>query len=181
MTIGACAWMEKEWMQTIAPSVKDLFCARRYMDDVLLLYAANASWDHEAFSADMQRSTCYVPPLALTEGKPDTFLETRFSVEGSHIRHWLKNDNERDNNKVWQYQHFGSHMPYIQKRALLTSTLKKVHQMAGDKHALIRSAFAKIGEFRRLCYPLPMVKAACTYMAATHGERTWLDIRDHVT
>ena len=121
------------------------------------------------------RSVC-----TLTDGKPDTFLETRFEVKGNLIRHWLKNENEQGVTNVWRYQHFASHTPYIQKRALLTSTLQKVHCMASDVQALKLSALAKIGEFRKLYYPRPMIKAACTYMAASHGERTWLDIRDTI-
>ena len=180
MTIGACAWMEKEWMNTIQPNEKRLFHVRRYMDDILMLYAVNKDWNHEKFVEDMQKSTCYVPPLQLTEGTQDTFLETRFSINRSHIRHWLKNENEQGQTKVWRYQHFASHTPYQQKRALLTSTLQKVHQMASDRDALKTSALAKIGEFRRLYYPRPMIKAACTYMAASRGERGWLDVRDTI-
>ncbi len=52
--------------------------------------------------------------------------------------------------------------------------------MASDVQALKLSALAKIGEFRKLHYPRPMIKAACTYMAASRGERTWLDIRDMI-
>ena len=43
MTIGACSWMEHEWMQTLDPATKDFFIARRYMDDILLFYAVNLS------------------------------------------------------------------------------------------------------------------------------------------
>ena len=95
MTIGACAWMENEWMHTIPQSIKEQFCAQRYMDDIMLLYATNDNWDYESFKADLQRSEVYVNPLTLTDGKPDTFLETRFEVKGNFIRHWLKNENEQ--------------------------------------------------------------------------------------
>ena len=66
------------------------------------------------------------------------------------------------------------------ERALLTATLQKVHHMASDVQALKWSALAKIGEFKKLYYPRPMIKAACTYMAASKGERSWLDIRDMI-
>ena len=154
--------------------------AAKYMDDIMLLYATNDNWDYESFKADLQRSEVYVNPLTLTDGKPDTFLETRFEVSGNQIRHWLKNENEQGTTNVWRYQHFASHAPYIQKRAWLTTTLQKVHHMASDVQALQWSALAKIGEFRKLYYPRPMIKAACTYMAASKGERTWLDIRDMI-
>ena len=48
--------------------------------------------------------------------------------------------------------------------------------MASDVQVLKWSALAKIGEFKKLYYPRPMIKAACTYMAASKGERTWLDM-----
>jgi len=38
MTIGTCAWMEDEWMQTIDEETKRYFRMKRYMDDVLSLY-----------------------------------------------------------------------------------------------------------------------------------------------
>ena len=143
-------------------------------------YASHESWDHERFVQDLQKSEVYVHPLTLTKGKPDTFLETRFEMHGNQIRHWLKIENEQGTVNVWRYQHFASHAPYTQKRALLTTTLQKVHQMASDVQALYQSALAKIVEFLRLAYPRPMIRAACTYMAASRGERTWLDVRDTI-
>ena len=152
---------------------------RRYMDDILLVYADNSRWDHESFCADITRSTCYVPPLTLTEGKLDTFLETRFAVDtNGDLRFWLKNENEGGCNTVWRYQHFHSYAPHTQKRAVLTSCLQKVHKMASDTAVLYRSACHKVAEFVKLSYPRYMLRAACTYMAASHGERTWLDVRD---
>ena len=64
------------------------------MDDVLLCYKQGASWDHERFVADLERSECYHPPLKLEDGKPGTFLETTFRWEGGRFRYWPKNDNE---------------------------------------------------------------------------------------
>ena len=37
MTIGACAWMEEEWMQQIDEHTKKKFVAKRYMDDTVSL------------------------------------------------------------------------------------------------------------------------------------------------
>ena len=144
----------------------------------MLIYAKNDSWQHEQFCDDLQMSTCYVPPLTLTAGKPDTFLETRFLMEGNNLRYRLKNDNETGAINVWRYQHFASHTPYAQKRAVLTGCLQKVHKMASDAQMLERSAHAKLREFKKLAYPTHMLKAACTYMAASHGQKLWLDIRD---
>ena len=41
MTIGTCAWMEKEWMNTITVQDQQRFRAKRFMDDILLIYRAN--------------------------------------------------------------------------------------------------------------------------------------------
>ena len=87
MTIGTCAWMEKEWMRTLASSDKQHFCAGRFMDDILMLYRKSPNWDYERFLADFARSECYHPPLELEDAKDDTFLETTFRVEGGRIRH----------------------------------------------------------------------------------------------
>ena len=46
MTIGACAWMEGEWMQQLDGNTKGKFVAKRYMDDILVAYAENQTWDH---------------------------------------------------------------------------------------------------------------------------------------
>ena len=180
MTIGACAWMEEEWQHQLSDDTQRRFCARRYMDDIMLMYAANESWDHERFCADFEASTCYVPPLKLEEGRQDTFLETRLAVDATNtVQYQLKNDNEDGLMRVWRYQHFWSHTAYAQKRAVLTSCLLKVHKMASNKELLVRSALAKLREFASLRYPRHMLKAACTYMAASRGERVWLDIREN--
>ena len=57
MTIGTCAWMEKEWMDSLHLDVKKRFIAKRYMDDILLLYEKHG-WDSARFYADFQRSEC---------------------------------------------------------------------------------------------------------------------------
>ena len=176
MTIGACAWMEKEWMANLHDADKRYFRVKRYMDDIILKYAKHDQWDHAQFCKDFQESTCYVPPLKLEEGRQDTFLETRMNTRTGE--YWLKNDNEDGVTRVWRYQHFWSHTSYEQKRAVLTSCLLKVHQMASNKSVLRTSAAAKLREFARLRYPRHMLKAACTYIAASRGERTWLDVRD---
>ena len=45
MTIITCARMEQRWTATLAAE-KTLFRAARFMDDILLVYAAHAGWDH---------------------------------------------------------------------------------------------------------------------------------------
>ena len=148
------------------------------MDDILMFFVESPEWDSEAFCKDFEESTCYVPPLELEAGRQDVFLETSLEIKEGRLRYWLKNDNCGKHNKIWRYQHFGSHMPYIQKRAVLTACLKKVHEMACDKAALFQSAINKLQEFKRLSYPRHMLRAACTYIGASRGEATWLDVRD---
>ena len=154
MTIGTCAWMENEWMQTIDRESKQYFMIRRIMDDICIAYARDdAKWDSQRFIRDMGASECYQAPLKLEAGTDGTFLETRFWIEGPSIRHKLKNDNEGGREKVWRYQHWESNTPFLQKRATLTACLRKVQQQASDKARLGASTLDKLAEFRRLRYP----------------------------
>ena len=180
MTIGTCAWMEDEWLQTLTATDKAHFMSRRYMDDILTVYAKSPTWDHQRFCTDFMKSECYHPPLRLTEGTHGTFLETRFALHDGRFRFWLKNDNEDGTMRVRRYMHYRSHAPYLQKRALITSCLRKVHSMASDTPALVSSATAKIHEFLHLHYPKHMLRSACTYVAATTSTRAWLDVRDSI-
>ena len=178
MTIGACAWMESEWLQTIAKEDRKYFMAKRFMDDICLVYAKTQEWDSEKFSNDFSASECYQKPLKLESGKDGTFLETRFWVDGDRIRHKLKNDNEGGHVKVWRYQHWDSNTPFLQKRATLTACLRKVQQQASDPAAMIPSALDKIAEFRRLRYPESVLQKACTFLGASTGEGTWITVRN---
>ena len=179
MTIGTCAWMEKEWMDTIHSDTKKLFRAKRYMDDILLLYAAHDRFQHDKFLRDFERSDCYFPPLVLEEAKPDTFLETTFEIIDNKIRHWLKNENDpRQPPKIWRYSHFRSHMAFAVKRGVINATLKKVQLMASDRRALYHSAIQKLAEFFNLGYPRRMLWTACTTLGVQSREPTWFDIRD---
>jgi len=181
MTIGTCAWMEKEWMNTLASRDKLQFCAGRFMDDILMLYRKSPNWDYERFLADFARSECYHPPLELEDAKDDTFLETTFKIEGGYVRHWLKNENPRGGpTKVWRYHHFASYCSYEQKRATLMACMKKVHTMASDAGVLHVSALQKLKEFHQLCYPIAVMRGVCTYMAACTHEYEWIKIRDVV-
>ena len=92
MTIGTTAWMENEWLQTVQPEAREVFAAKRYMDDLLVFYAENPRWDHQRLLSDLT-SECYFPPLKLADGSEGTFLETSFKVTpcnqictGSRIR-----------------------------------------------------------------------------------------------
>ena len=179
MTIGTCAWMEKEWMTTIHNDAKPFFKIKRYMDDILMFYAETNGLQYNKLLQDFGRSECYFPPLTLEDAKQDTFLETTFEIRDNKIRHWLKNENTPyQPPKVWRYSHFRSHMAFQVKRGVLQATLKKVQAMASDRRALYHSALQKIAEFQRLQYPRKMLWTACTTLGVQTRETTWFDVRD---
>ena len=181
MTIGALGVMEDEWMESLSASVKERFRAKRYMDDILLVYAKSDEWDHERFVADFTKSGCYHPPLELEDGAKGTFLETTFEWTGDRFRYWLKNDNRvGEEPKVWRYKDWRSHTPFAQKRALITQMMRKVHKMASDERALRQSAIQKLAEFRRLGYPLGLLRGVCNFMGATTSEGAWIGVRNAI-
>ena len=124
MTIGSCAWMEQEWLKTIDASDRKFFRAKRFMDDIAIVYASTPRWDSERFIADFTQSQCYQEPLKLEPGKDGTFLETRVWIRNNQMRHKLKNDNEGGQTKIWRYKHFDDGSPFMEKRATLTACLK---------------------------------------------------------
>ena len=179
MAIVTCAWMEKEWMQSLDPRIKKFFRIKRFMDDILCFYAENEQWDHQTFVEDLCKSEVYVKPLKLEDGKEGTYLETSFRVQHNQIDHWLKNENE-NGIKVWRYNHFHSHGSMVQKRATLTACLRKVESMASNTELLKQSAMAKIREFQRLAYPNSILKGVCTFLAATTGNDAWITVRSMI-
>ena len=180
MTIITCAWMEDEWLQSLSDADKARFTARRFMDDVLMVYAKADDWDHDAFIRDFVRSECYWPPLKLEDAKEATFLETTFDLRpDGRLEYWLKNDNARER-RVWRYQHYRSHAPFAQKRALIISSLRKVHKMASDRRRLYTSALDKLREFIALSYPSTLLRSACNRLAYTTGVGTWIGIRNSI-
>jgi hypothetical protein len=176
MTIGACAWMEEEWMETLDDKDKERFGAKRFMDDILLIKAKHG-WDAEKFTTDFIDSECYQKPLELEAGNEGTFLEVRYKIEGNTIRYKLKNDNEGGENKIWRYQHFESNSPIGQKKATLIASLRKAHKYASDTEMLHEGAMAKIEEFAKLQYPCGMLKTACGELWASTRDPAWLDIK----
>ena len=177
MTICTCAWMEQRWRQRLPMDAA--LRVRRYMDDVLVLYAEKEGWDHQNALQSLQ-TDCYLPPLRLEPGADDVFLETQFSiVNGRRVRHWLKNENRPgEAPKVWRYAHWGCYSSIEQKKATLMACLRKVDNMASDTHALARSAWMKVVEFLRLGYPLKVLWNACTTMGVSTREPSWFKIRD---
>ena len=89
MCIGACAWMEKEWMNGLSSETKRYFRATRYMDDVLTLVADSPLFDRQEFMNDFNQSECYWKPLRLEDASAGTFLETSFEISNGKCRHWL--------------------------------------------------------------------------------------------
>ena len=79
MTIGACAWMEKNWLMTLTDEDKQYFRAARYMDDILMFLAQSESWDREHFIRDFTKSECYHDPLKLTDAnmRPQTQVRAK--------------------------------------------------------------------------------------------------------
>ena len=136
----------------------------------------------EAFLSDFVKSEVYHAPLKLEDGTPGTFLETTFEDDGKGpVRFWLKNDNkEGEEPKVWRYMDFRSHGPYMQKRALITSMMRKVHKMTSDRAARSQSAIQKLAEFRRLHYPKGLITGVCSFMGAVTGDNTWIRTRELV-
>ena len=179
ITIGSCAWMEKDWMSTIDEFTKAQFKAKRFMDDILLVYAKNDTWDSERLVNDLKKSECYWPPLKLEAGNDGTFLETKFQInpDGKNITYRLKNTNEEKKEpQIWRYHHFESYGSYVQKRATLLATLKKVHHMASDETQLWYSGKEKLREFAQLQYPRGIRKYMCGLMARDTQDGTWYKI-----
>jgi hypothetical protein len=86
-----------------------------------------------SFLRHVTHSDIYWPPLKLEDAKETTFLETTFRVNSSgQFDYWLKHDNEKTR-KVWRYQHWRSHAPFAQKKALVVACMRKVHTMTSDK------------------------------------------------
>ena len=178
MTIITGAWMEDGWLQTIHDDDKDYFRARRFMDDIIMVYAKCDGWDASEFLRDFTESQCYQKPLTLEDGRDGVFLETAFWTQDNHFRYHLKNDNEGGQTKIWRYHRWHSHTPYLQKRGTLTACLRKIQHMASDPAALGRSALDKIAEFRRLGYPIGVLRKTCSFLAASQGIGTWITVRD---
>ena len=172
MTIGATAYMERQWLKTISARTRGFFAARRYMDDILLVRAMHSDWDADKLLEEM-RSKVYAAPLTLQEGSPDTFLETRFTVVNNQITFYLKNENEGATTKVWRYQHYNSAGRFQTKVSTLLSNLSKVDYYASDSDRLVHSAIAKLREYQRLQYPDGILRHACGRMAFKTGRPVW--------
>ena len=129
MTIITCAIVEQRWMANLTAE-KTLFRAARFMDDILMVYAAHAGWDHSGLVRRLTASECYSAPLTLVHAKEDIFFETTFEVKENRFRHWLKDDNTTERpHTIWRYQHFASATPFQQKRAVIMACMKKIQRI----------------------------------------------------
>ena len=180
MTVGACAWMERAWLQSLPAAIRCRLVAKRFMDDILLIYAESPDWDSESMLTDFT-TNCYTHPLSLEDAKDDTFLESTFAIKNNKLEFWLKNDNTTaEPHKVWRYQHFDSATPFTQKRAVMSAAMQKVHRMASDVDALHSSAVQKLAEFARLQYPRGLLRQQCSRMATVTQTFEWIKIRDKI-
>ena len=179
MTILTCAWMEREWMNTLTIRDKISFRAKRYMDDILLFSSHSHLWDRKRFISEFQRSECYWKPLRLEPSEPGKFLETSFFKEGNQVRFRLKNDNESAS-KVWRYHDYRSRLDYTTKRATIKCALRKANDMASDAEQLFISARAKCEEFLDLGYPSGILRHMCTRILYETENPTWREVRSYL-
>ena len=128
-------------------------------------------WDSQRFCNVFTESTCYHPPLKLVEGTDNTFLETRFKIENNKIKHWLKTKLKN----IQKYGGTNTYMDHTYTNELCSQRAKKRYircKMASERELLEFSGLAKVKESLNLKYPRHVVKAACSYMAASTGEQT---------
>ena len=178
MCVGTCAWMEKEWMQTLTAWDKQHFCAARFMDDILLFYRKSTRWGHRAFLTDFARSECYHPPLKLEDAKDDTFLETTFAIEGQSIRHWSTSA------ALLQRSGATSISPVIAplrrsgpRSQPACERFKPWRAMAPPCEAV---RCKKLSEFHALGYPIAVLRGVCTYLGASSGRYEWIQVREEL-
>ena len=79
----------------------------------------------------------------------------------------------------WRYHHYSSALPFIQKKTILFSTLKKLHHLASDNKQLFLSALHKLREFATLEYPVGLRKMLCVNMLRETGNPTWIKLISH--
>ena len=158
--IGTTAWMELEWMRSLDQESKKHFRAKRYVDDILVIYNTNAEWRGADFIRDFKESTCYMAPLRLEPGAPDVFLETKLEkVARGEFTYRLKNTNEDGVQRVWRYTPASSYTPYSQKVGLIAGLTQKCIRMASDTEQLRISLRAKVAELRQLGYSGRIIRA----------------------
>jgi len=179
MTIGTCAWLEEGWLQTVDNRDKQYFMAKRFMDDIIMVYVRNKIWNSEMFLQDFMRSEVYPKPLELEAGKEGIFLETQYHTCDNYIHYKLKNDNGMGKSNVWRYHHWHSNTTFQQKVGTLNAVLRKAEN-ASTQQLMLKSACNKVEEFRRLRYPRQVLQKACSRLGAITGNGTWITVRDQL-
>ena len=180
LAVGTLAWMEQEWLQSLAPEVKSRFRMGRYMDDVLTVVARDGTWSANEWQRDFERSECYWPPLKLEPAEATCFLETRIEMgDDGMFRHRLKNTNEgrEEEPKIWRYHRWDSFSPEAMKLGVIVGCLHKVGLMASDAAGFWLSLNCKLREFYVLGYPSGTLRKALERMYARTGYRRWLKAR----
>ena len=163
-----------EWMQTLDRETKARFAAKRFMDDILLIYSKGGGWQSDAFVRDFQQSLCYMPPLKLEEATQDIYLETCFQLANNAIGTRLKNVNETEPDRVWKYKSYSSYDPPMQKRGILLGVMKKLSHHASSNEQFIYSAACKFRELQACGYPRAYLRGVYHTMAQKTKDLRWV-------
>jgi hypothetical protein len=172
--------MEKEWLNGIDEASKKYFRAARYMDDIICATVEGDTWKETEFVTALAKSECYWQPMKLEAGSNTRFLETEFETDGDSVQYRLKNDNAEGPN-IWRYHHYKSALPYETKRATILASLRKIHMMTSDGSQRFRSAMEKLREFKRLQYPIGILRFFCAIMARDTSDLTWRQVRNAIS
>ena len=161
-------------MRTLELDTKARFSAKRFMDDILLIYNKGGNWSSDEFVHDFQKSLCYMPPLKLEEATQDVYLETRFQLANNAVGTRLKNLNEREPNLVWKYKSYSSYDPPAQKRGILLGVMKKLSHHASSDKQFFYSAACKFRELHVCGYPRAYLRGVCYTMARKAKDLRWV-------
>ena len=175
MTIGTCAWMEKEWMNTMTEENKRNIVGMRYMDDLFIMSTKRKG---KGIIANLEKEL-YWEPMKLLKTDDNTFLETEYEMTPTgNMKYWLKDTNKGYDKKVWRYHHYDSGLPFFMKKAGVRMCLTKLEKMASDKMVLKNTAKNRLVELMDLGYPKKLLQYHCATMARDTGNSTWLQVRD---
>ena len=175
MTVGTCAWMEKEWMNTIPDKDIRMIEGMRYMDDVMV----GIPKDMEIKIQHYLENELYWEPLKLGKTEGNIFLETEYDTKDIRkIRYWLKDPGEGTRGKVWRYHHYDSGLPFHMKKSCIRMCLIKIGRMSSDDEVLIYTALDRLIGFVQLGYPIKLLQHTCANLARDTGNRAFFEVRD---
>ena len=93
MTIVACAWMERMWLTGLSPSVRGKLMAKRFMDDILLVYADGSDWNplarysaRHALTIRLSPSLCFPVSVISRAHRTASSAEAPFRLGCGQIR-----------------------------------------------------------------------------------------------